>query len=487
MLVNNPEWAYNIGMVTLRAAVAKEQWVNDVHSRLNPTRVAQIFVPDSAAAVRQIVKQAQSAGQFLSVAGGRHAMGGQQFGTGTWLCDMTQMEAVRNFDPDTGRIEIEAGIQWPALINYLEQAQLGREYAWTIAQKQTGANALSLGGAVSTNVHGRGLKMQPFVSDVESLELIDAQCEMRGCSRTENAELFRLAAGGYGLFGVVTAVTLRLVPRRKLRRVVEVVDAQDLMTRFHERIQAGFLYGDFQYVTDETAPDFLRRGVFSCYDPVDDDTPFTEQHRHLTPEDWRRLAYLAHTDKAKAFDLYSRHYLSTSGQIYWSDRHQEAVYLDDYHQDLNTGASPASEVITEIYVPRTELADFLNEAAEDFRAHQVNLIYGTIRLIEQDTDSFLAWAKEAYACIIFNLHVEHTPDGISHSAQAFRRLIDMAIRRGGSYYLAYHRYANRAQLDACYPQFTEFLRLKQKYDPEERFSSDWYEHYRALFPGLQAA
>ena len=409
-------------------------------------------------------------------------MGGQQFGTGTWLCDMTQMAGVRSFDAERGRIEVEAGIQWPALIDYLEEHQQGRERPWAIAQKQTGANALSIGGAVSANVHGRGLRMQPFVSDIEALELIDAQGETRRCSRTEDAELFSLVAGGYGLFGIVTAATLRLVPRRKLRRVVEIVDVQDLMARFAERIQAGFLYGDFQYVTDETSPDFLRRGVFSCYQPVDDETPFSEQHRHLTPEDWRRLAYLAHVDKAKAFDVYSKHYLSTSGQIYWSDRHQEAVYLDDYHQGLNAKAAPASEVITEVYVPHSRLADFLAEVAEDFRAYRVNLIYGTIRLIERDTDSFLAWAKEAYACVIFNLHVDHTPEGIGHSAQAFRRLIDMAIRRGGSYYLAYHRHATRTQLESCYPQFADFLRLKRVYDPEERFGSDWYRHCCSLFP-----
>lgn len=464
----------------------QEQWVNDIHSHLNPTLVAQIFAPASAAAVQDIVRQARDAGYSLSVAGGRHAMGGQQFGTGTWLCDMTQMDAVRNFDSETGQVEVEAGIQWPALIDYLEEGQHGRAHPWAIAQKQTGANALSIGGAVSTNVHGRGLSMQPFVSDIEALEIVDAQGDMHRCSRTQNAELFRLVAGGYGLFGIVTAVTLRLVPRRKLRRVVEIVAAQDLVARFDERIEAGFLYGDFQYVTDEASPDFLRRGVFSCYEPVAGETPFSEQHRHLTPEDWRRLVSLAHTDKAKAFDLYSRHYLSTSGQIYWSDRHQEAVYIDDYHQGLNAEGGAASEVITEVYVPHAELTAFLQEVAEDFRAHDVNLIYGTIRLIKRDTDSFLAWAKADYACIIFNLHVEHTPDGLSYSALAFRRLIDMATWHGGSYYLAYHRYADRAQVEACYPQFTEFLRLKQVYDPEGRFTSDWYRHYRCLFSEIQA-
>jgi hypothetical protein len=62
-----------------------------------------------------------------------------------------------------------------------------------------------------------------------------------------------------------------------------------------------------------------------------------------------------------------------------------------------------------------------------------------------------------------------------------RRLVDMAARRGGTYYLTYHRYATRDQVESCYPKFAEFLRIKKKYDPDERFQSDWYRHYRTMF------
>ena len=33
----------------------------------------------------------------------------------------------------------------------------------------------------------------------------------------------------------------------------------------------------------------------------------------------------------------------------------------------------------------------------------------------------------------------------------------------------------------AYPQFVEFLKLKRRYDPAERFQSEWYRHYRAMF------
>jgi FAD/FMN-containing dehydrogenase len=144
----------------------------------------------------------------------------------------------------------------------------------------------------------------------------------------------------------------------------------------------------------------------------------------------------------------------------------------------------ASEMITEIYVPRTGLASFLDHVRDDFRRHRVELIYGTIRLIERDDESFLAWAREPWACIIFNLHVAHTGDGVRKASADFRRLIDRAIERSGSYYLTYHRFAERHQVEACYPQFAEFLRLKRQHDPDERFQSDWYRHYRDMFAAV---
>jgi FAD/FMN-containing dehydrogenase len=417
------------------------------------------------------------------VSGGRHAMGGQQFAQGGVLLDTQSYNNVRNFDAERGLIEVESGMQWPELIAWLVQRQVGAERQWGIQQKQTGADRLSIGGAVSANVHGRGLTLRPFIGDVESLTLIDASGERRRCSRTENAELFRLVCGGYGLFGFVDTVTVRLVPRHKVRRAVEVEIAERLIARFDERIADGYQFGDFQFALDPRSDDFLRRGIFSCYRPVSNNTPIPEQQRSLSPADWKKLLWLAHFDKQAAWDAYTHHYLGTNGQVYWSDTHQLSTYIDDYHSwldDESKAAHPATEIISELYVPRAELPDFLAEAADDFRLNLVDCIYGTIRLIEQDTESFLAWAKRPYACMIFNLHTRHTPEGIEHSAAAFRRLIDMAARRGGSWFLTYHTFGTRSQLLQCYPELPEFLRLKRQYDPNERFQSEWYRHHVAL-------
>jgi FAD/FMN-containing dehydrogenase len=457
--------------------------VNDVHSRLNPTVVDHIVEVRSTDNARAAIQAAAAAGRAVCVSGGRHAMGGQQFAHGGVLLDTRLYSGVRHFDRERGLIEVESGIQWPELIAWLIDAQQDNPNPWGIRQKQTGADRLSIGGAVAANIHGRGLTMRPFVSDVESLTLIDASLERRVCSRTQNPDLFRLVCGGYGLFGFVDTVTVRLAPRHKVRRAVEIETADRLIERFDDRIADGFAFGDFQFALDPRSPDFLRRGIFSCYKPVPADTPIPAQQRALSPADWKQLLWLAHFDKQRAWDAYAGHYLGTHDQVYWSDTHQLSTYIDDYHSwlDQETHAEhAATEVISELYVPRADLPDFLAAAADDFRANDVDCIYGTIRLIERDDESFLTWAKQAYACTIFNLHTRHTAEGLEHSAAAFRRLIDMAAWRNGSWFLTYHTFGTKAQLLQCYPELPEFLRLKRRYDPNERFQSEWYRHLVSL-------
>jgi FAD/FMN-containing dehydrogenase len=411
-------------------------------------------------------------------------MGGQQFGTDTLNLDIRDLNRVLDFDPDRGLVEVQAGIEWPELVDWCTKHQKGGAVRWGIRQKQTGADRLTLGGALASNVHGRGLTLEPIVGDVESLSLVDAQGEFHRCSRTENPKLFSLVIGGYGLFGVVYSLVLRLDPRRKIERVVEVRSIEGLARAFQDRIDEGFLFGDFQFKTDETAEDYLTTGVFSCYRPLPVDARAPKRQRRLPRAAWQRLLELAHFDKRRAFDEYVSYYLSTTGQVYWSDTHQLSLYLDDYHEllDRRSGSDESgTEMITEVYVPRDRLASFMGTAAEAFRAAQVNLIYGTVRLIEQDTVTFLPWARESWACIVFNLHVRHTREGIDQAQHQFRLLIDLAVDHGGSYFLTYHRWASRNQVRLCYPQLGEFLRKKREWDPEERFQSDWYRHYRTLF------
>src|SRR5262245_47220019 len=106
--------------------------VNDIHSELNETTVREIVAVTSVEEARNAIRQAAASRAPIAIAGGRHAMGGQQFCTDGVLLDMRRLDGVVSFDQDAGVITVEAGIEWPALVEYLGQRPGAAGSQWAI-------------------------------------------------------------------------------------------------------------------------------------------------------------------------------------------------------------------------------------------------------------------------------------------------------------------------------------------------------------------
>ena len=338
-------------------------WVNDIHSQLNRTWVSAVRQPTSIDALRAAMR----GNGPVCVAGGRHAMGGQQFASNATLLDMNGMTRVLGLDREAGIIEVEAGIQWPALIAALKDDAVGHP-----------SETDGRGPAVHRR-RARGERPRPRTDD-EAVHrrrgVVHAGRRRWRARRVQPHEEPRAVLARHR--------RLRAVRRRGIGEAAALAAAQGAAHRgraghrdascapSRTRIADGFLYGDFQFSIDAASDGFLRKGVFSCYKPVSDDTPMPAAQAELKPEDWMKLLYLAHADKEQVYRAYVGYYLSTSGQVYWSDEHQLSFYPDDYHQALDPmlKTPPGTEMITELYVPRPKLADFMLAAARGIAAAQ---------------------------------------------------------------------------------------------------------------------
>lgn len=488
MRLNRRDFLARAALVPLLASVRSHAerrgvLVNDVHTGLNPTWVSRVVRPTSVPDIQNLIHECRRNGRVISVSGSRHATGGQQFAADSVLLDMRSLNRIVNLDKSTGILQIESGIEWPELIEGYLGLQ-GNLPAWGIRQKQGGANRMSVGGALSANAHGHDLGSPPIVDDVEWFDLVVADGSLKHCSRKENAELFSLAIGGYGLFGVIAAVGLRLVPRRKLRRRVEARTTAEIVDLIEKRTAEGQPYGYFQYSIDETSTEFMRTGVLTTYEPVSGDTPLGNKDTDLDPNLVTALLELAHLDQKAAYGRYASLELSLDGNVEWSDLHQLSTYPVGYHKIIERDRGPGfsgADLILEVYVPRDEVTTFIEEARRTLLKSETRLIYGTVRFIEKDRDTHLAWAQKRYACVIFAPHVAGTAGALKKSGEVCRELIQASVKRGGSFYLTYNRFAGRSELDAAYPQFPHFLSLKKKYDGAELLQSDWYRYYRALY------
>ena len=457
--------------------------VNDVHGRLNPTTMRSVSRPATAADVADALKHSARQGRSVSVAGARHAMGGQQFLTDGLLLDMRSMRALRELDTRRGVAVVEAGVAWPDLVAALRAAQPNDAQPWTIVQKQTGANELTVGGAVACNAHGRGLRLAPLVQQIEALEYVTPHGEPTACDRDHDPDTFARLIGGYGLFGVVTAVHLRLMRCLRVRREVAVIELADLDAQVRDALDAGAEYGDCQLDIDPASPGFLRRGVLATYHPTDRPLTPTDTRQALDHEAWLALVRGVIDGEPGLFDRYADFYRGTAGQVYDSDAMQMSTYLADYADRINHGRRVTRTLmLTELYVPVDRLAPFLDAARACFHRHDgpARPAYSVLRLIQPEQTTALRWATQRFACVIFNVVVEHNPPGVAAARQVLQDLIDRALELDGRYYLTYHRWARADQVRAAYPMMEGLLREKTRRDPAGVLQSDWYRHHATL-------
>ena len=390
---------------------------------------------------------------------------------------------------------VEAGIEWPALI-----AQLARPAAAVAAdsgasrQKQTGADRLTIGGALSRQrARARADASRRSSATSSRSTLVDATGELAALQpRRRTAELFPLAIGGYGLFGVITTVTLRLAPRRKVERLVEIATVEGLdATPSSGASRTGSLYGDFQFAIDpdrRRVPAPRRLLVLPARSPSD--TPIAEGQKELSAEDWRDLLQLAHTDKQRGVRaLRARTTWPPSGQVYWSDTASARAPISTATTatlDTALGAARrAREMITEMYVPRAGARRVLRRRAprpSRRTSVPIDLRHGPPHRARRPRAFLRLGARAVGVHHLQPARRAHAGRASSSAADAFRALIDLALRRGGSYFLTYHRWATpragrgvptRSSSSSCGSSWSTI--------PQERFQSEWYRHYRAMF------
>jgi len=461
--------------------------VNDVRGELNPTLQQDIRLPSSLDAVRESVIEARGRHAAVSISGGRHALGGQQFGTDTILLDTTRLNQVLAFDPASGLIQVEAGIRWSDLLDYLERTQAGHSRRWTIRQKQSGGEDFTVGGSLSANIHGRGFFQPPMIQDVESFTLVDADGAIRLCSRHENSDLFGLVVGGYGLFGVVVSVSLRLQPELVLVAGCRDLAVADIGTALAEARQSNCVLSEYALPTDPTREDGFREGVWITWTASNEKNAGPVLSQFVRPKDtveWRQWMRLAHESPAEAYRLKRERLMSLQGVRVRSGALHRSPQVPHYHKELDRqiGASGAgSDMLAELCVPEDRLPAFLDDVRQSCLDAGRTPLSCSVRFVDADDESFLRWAKAPFACVLLDFHLVRANDDPERLQQLIQRLIDHALQAGGTFALSMHRWATAEQIEGAFPEFVDFLKKKQAFDPLEVFQSSWYRHQKNLF------
>lgn len=201
------------------------------YSRLHPMKVTRVVKGREEEQLRDILQEAQKNHQTVSIAGQRHSQGGHTFYKDSIVVDMTSYNKVLAFDPKQKMIRIQAGATWKDVQDYINS------YGLAVKTMQS-QNIFTIGGSLSINAHGRDIRNGSLIKSVESFRLLTADGRIINVSRTENADLFPLVIGGYGLFGIILDVTLSLTDNEMYKIAVDTLDVGSYSRYFAEQVMS---------------------------------------------------------------------------------------------------------------------------------------------------------------------------------------------------------------------------------------------------------
>ncbi|MEM7392758.1 MAG: D-arabinono-1,4-lactone oxidase [Verrucomicrobiota bacterium] len=120
------------------------------------------------------------------------------------LLSLDRYNAILDFDGPAKRLTVQAGMR----VRDVTRNLLQRNLAFVALPSH---DAQSIGGILSTDVHGTGRDWGFVHESVVSMKIIDGRGDVHVC--TPEDDLFRAAVGGVGAVGIITEVTIQAVER----------------------------------------------------------------------------------------------------------------------------------------------------------------------------------------------------------------------------------------------------------------------------------
>ena len=189
--------------------LAGDQGYDKSRLLLNPSfdkRPALIAMPANATDVQSAVKFAKAHDLLLAVKCGGHSNSGQSSCDKGMLIDLSLLRGVR-VDAQRQRSYVLGG----TLLGQVDQACVAQNLVTPLGTvSHTGVGGLTLGGGFGRLARRYGLA----IDNLESVDVVTADGQLRHASDKENADLFWGVRGGGGNFGVVTMFEFRLHPRQ---------------------------------------------------------------------------------------------------------------------------------------------------------------------------------------------------------------------------------------------------------------------------------
>jgi len=177
--------------------------------------------PQTESELQQVVQSAQSSGRRVKAVGSGHSFTAIAVSEEV-LVDLSNYDEIVAIDKINQTVTVQSGIQLSKLNQALYENSLAMQNLGDIAYQ-------TIAGAISTSTHGTGAKFTGIANQVVALRIVLADSSIVECSANVNAQLFSCARVGLGALGLISTVTLKVVPVFNLAVIEEPMRVDDVL------------------------------------------------------------------------------------------------------------------------------------------------------------------------------------------------------------------------------------------------------------------
>jgi sugar-1,4-lactone oxidase-like protein len=145
------------------------------------------------------------------------------------LINFDRLNTVLDLDIDKLQVKVQPGIKLWQLNEFLDKHGLALQNLGSISDQ-------SVAGAISTGTHGTGINFQILGSQLEEFWLIKADGEKILIHKERDKELFDLALVNLGCLGIISSITLNVVPAFNLHDVTSVSNFDEVVDKLDELV-----------------------------------------------------------------------------------------------------------------------------------------------------------------------------------------------------------------------------------------------------------
>ena len=334
-----------------------------------------------------------------------------------------------------------------------------------------GTKFVSLGGCVAADVHGKNHHHDGgFGEHVLCIELIMADGKQKTCSATENAEIFWATIGGMGLTGIISEVTLKLIPIQTAQMIVSHHAARNLEHLF-ELLQDPALDERYSvaWIDCLASGDQLGRGIAMF------------GHHASTAEFGNANPLQSKTKRTRSLPFYFPSWILNPLSIslfnklyYYLESRKKVPFLTDYDSyfypldsigQWNRMYGKRGFVQYQCVIPEATALVGMIALLKELSASRRSTFLAVLKRFGAEGKAPLSFPLPGYTLAL------DLPIRDKGLFSLLDKLDHIVLQHGGRVYLAKDARISAESFRSMYPRFGAWLKIKNTIDPNNRFSS----------------